>query len=156
MAGQCPRGQPEATRGSLHLGTTGGTHILGPPQARIACQVKRPGELSDQRRQRGDSLSEIQPRISSQRKQPPNLFGGGWRGCWGKHFAHGGNGYGHRRWPERPGDGGGDPVTSEDEERIVAEAGLGRFDRPRSWPVGLDPAGVAGLGQWANGPKPIC
>jgi hypothetical protein len=32
----------------------------------------------------------------------------------------------------------------------VAEAGLGWFDRPRSWPVGLDPAGLAGLGQWAK------
>jgi hypothetical protein len=27
-------------------------------------------------------------------------------------------------------------------ERSEAEAGLGRFDRPRSWPVGLDPVGL--------------
>jgi hypothetical protein len=41
-------------------------------------------------------------------------------------------------------------VASEIEERRGAEAGLGRFDQPRSWPVGLDPAGLAGLGQWAK------
>jgi hypothetical protein len=27
MAGQCPRGRPEATRGSLHHGTTGSTAL---------------------------------------------------------------------------------------------------------------------------------
>jgi hypothetical protein len=35
-------------------------------------------------------------------------------------------------------------------ERSEAEAGLGRFDRPRSWPVGLDPAGLVGPGQRAK------
>jgi hypothetical protein len=35
-------------------------------------------------------------------------------------------------------------------ERSEAETGLGRFDRPRSWPVGLDPAGLVGSGQWAK------
>jgi hypothetical protein len=34
--------------------------------------------------------------------------------------------------------------------RSEAEAGLGRFDRPRSWPVGLDPAGLVRPGQWAK------
>jgi hypothetical protein len=43
-----------------------------------------------------------------------------------------------------------------DRGRRRAKAGLGRFDRPRTWPVGLDPAGVAGLGHWASGPKPFC
>jgi hypothetical protein len=37
-------------------------------------------------------------------------------------------------------------------ERREAEAGLGRFDRPRTWPVRLDQPGW--LGQ-ANGPRPI-
>jgi hypothetical protein len=37
-------------------------------------------------------------------------------------------------------------------ERWEAEAGLGRFDRPRTWPVRLDQLGW--LGQ-ANGPRPI-
>jgi hypothetical protein len=35
-------------------------------------------------------------------------------------------------------------------EGCEGEAGLGRFDRPRSWPVGLDPAGLVGPGQWAQ------
>jgi hypothetical protein len=83
-------------------------------------------------------------------------FGGDGRGCWGEYFTQGGDGDGHWSWPDGPGDGSDDPVASEIEDRREAKAGLGRFDRPRSWPVGLDPAGVAGLGQWANGPKPIC
>jgi hypothetical protein len=54
MAGQCPRGRPEATWGSLHLGTTGSTalgastgnaHTPGPPQARIASTEWRSGGL---------------------------------------------------------------------------------------------------------------
>jgi hypothetical protein len=105
------------------------------------------------RRQRVVFPSRIPPRISSVRKRPANLLGRGKKGSRGEHFALGGGGGTRQNRPESPGDGGGDlGVAGErvEGERRETEAGLGRFDRPRFWPVGLDPARLAGLGQWAK------
>jgi hypothetical protein len=55
--------------------------------------------------------------ISSGRKRSANPLGGASRERGGERFAQGGDGGGHRGWPERPGDGGDDPVASEIEER---------------------------------------
>jgi hypothetical protein len=60
----------------------------------------------DQRRR--VSSEETTP-ISSGRKQTVNPFSVAGRGRLGECFAHGGDGGGHRSWPERPGNGGGDP-----------------------------------------------
>jgi hypothetical protein len=105
------------------------------------------------RRQQVVFPSGIPPWISSVRRRPANLFGGGKKGLRGEHLALGGGGRTRRNRPESPGDGGGSlGVAGErvEGERRETEAGLGRFDRPRSWPVGLDPAGLARLGQWAK------
>jgi hypothetical protein len=62
---------------------------------------------------RGDQqrrvLSEQTIPISSGRKQTANPFGVAGRGRVGECFAQGGDSGGHRSWPERPSDDGGDP-----------------------------------------------
>jgi hypothetical protein len=51
-------------------------------------------------------------------------LGGAGRGCSGEGFAQGGDGGGHRSWPEWPGDGGGDPDRQRDRgEREESEWG---------------------------------
>jgi hypothetical protein len=62
-------------------------------------------------------------------------LGGAGRGRRGECFAQGGGGGGHRSWPGKAGDVGGDlgfageGVKGREGE---AEAGLGRSDRPRT------------------------
>jgi hypothetical protein len=89
MAGQCPRGQPGATRGCLHRAhrehrtsalPPACTHTPRPPV--VAHQA--PGEGSARHRAGGDRSRRKprgnQPRISSERKRPSNPVGGGGRG----------------------------------------------------------------------------
>jgi hypothetical protein len=49
--------------------------------------------------------------ISSGRKRPAIPLGGAGRGRGGGCFAQGGDGGGHRSWPERQGSGGGEPES---------------------------------------------
>jgi hypothetical protein len=66
------------------------------------------------------------PQISPERKLPSIPTGGGDRGRWGDGFAPGVSGGGHRRWPEWPGNGGGDlGFTREYEEERGRVRGLG-------------------------------
>jgi hypothetical protein len=166
MAGQCPRGRLDATRGRLHRSTAGSTttalppactHTSRPLQACTACPKKKSGEGWRQRRQRSASLSEIQTSTSSRRKRPLNRFGGGGRRCWGEHFALGGDGDGHRRRPERPGDGGGDTVRQRgDGGEREGRPGLGWTDpdpsqlvKPARW-AGRSVGPGSYLARWAE------
>jgi hypothetical protein len=82
-------------------------------------------------------------------------FGGAGRGRGGECFAQGGDGGGHRSWPERPG-GGGDPespVRSRGRERSARGARLGRVNDPDPSRVGLAEPKWAGLGQLASWAK---
>jgi hypothetical protein len=92
--------------------------------------------------------------ISPGRKRPANPRGGAGRGCSGEYFAQGGDGGSQRRWPEWPGDGGGDPdrQRAREGEGRASEGWAGSVDRPRPEPIGLaepgGPDGPAGqLGQ---------
>jgi hypothetical protein len=98
--------------------------------------------------------------ISSERRRPTIPFGGVERGRRGECFAQGGDDGDRWGWPERPGNGGGDPgspVSSRGEgEREGAR--LGRLTDPDPSRVGLTepdgpvgPVGPAG----PNGPRPF-
>jgi hypothetical protein len=113
---------PQHHRRSTHTWTTGEAHTLGPPQASTARLVRRSGEVRVWRRQRGDFPSEIQPRISSQRKQPPNLFGGGGRGRRGEHFAQGGSG--GVRWRQLESSGNGEAIRASQEPECRVKRGV--------------------------------
>jgi hypothetical protein len=69
-----------------------------------------------------------------------NLFGGGKRGSRGECFALGGSSGVYRSWPERPGDGGGDPVSPVSSRGERGERGgwAGLVDRPRPEPGRLN------------------
>jgi hypothetical protein len=113
--------------------------------------VRRSGEVWVWQRQRGDFPSEIQPRISSQRKRPPNLFGGGGRGRRGENFAQGGgSGVRRNRRATARQFGRRTSLSAGRRERWGRGAGLGRFDRSRPEPVQGQPAGWAGLSRWAK------
>jgi hypothetical protein len=119
--------------------------------------VRRSGEVWVRRRQRGDFPSEIQPRISSQRKRPPNLFGGGGRGRRGEHFAQGGGRGVRRRQPESPGDGEVIRASQEPEcgEKRGEGEGLGWVGLTDPDPSRFGVNQLVGLG-WASGPRPTC
>jgi hypothetical protein len=170
MARQCPRGRPGAVDQARPRGDFTWMHRehhtwsfhrrahmrSASTWASSACSASSSDEAphrSDRRRQ--IPSGESKP-ISSEGKRLAIPFGGAGRGRVGEHFALGGGSGTRRSRPELPDDGGGDLRSPEREkvkgERWGAEAGLGRFDRPRTWPVGLDQPGW--LGQ-ANRPKPI-
>jgi hypothetical protein len=93
--------------------------------------------------------------ISSERRRPAIPLGGAGRGRGVEHLAQGGGSSGHRSWPEKPGDGGGDPGHQRDRgEREESEWGwAGSVDRPRPEPGQLSRARVGRLGQLANWAK---
>jgi hypothetical protein len=84
MAGQCPRGRPGAAEGRLHRGTTGSTtigastgvqpHQVFPGEASLASESETGEEWSSVV---AEIPSGIQPQISSKRRRPAKLFGGG-------------------------------------------------------------------------------
>jgi hypothetical protein len=163
MAGQGLRGQPEAAWGSLHQAHTGS---ITPWRfnRRAPVRHKHQSKLSSfSKPQHGEVLGSVATgRQKPERSQASDLFG--------EEAA----GKSARRRRERVERGAFCPrwrrQNSPESARIAkrrrrrfrvrrresrgegceGEAGLGRFDRPRSWPVGLNPAGLVGPGQWAQ------
>jgi hypothetical protein len=152
MARQCPRGRPGAAEGGLHRDAPGAPHLALPPasaRASFACSASSSGETPHQSaRRRQIPRGETTP-ISSGRKRPAILFGGAGRGRRGECFDHGGDGGGHRCWPEGLGGGVGDPespVRSRGRERSARGGWAGSGDRPRPEPGRLSSARVGRFG----------
>jgi hypothetical protein len=81
----------------------------------------------DRRRQELAEPDQETAEISSERRRPPNLTGGGGRGRCGGRFSPGGGGEGHRRWPGSVG-GGGDIGRRRGLGRGRGESERGRVD----------------------------
>jgi hypothetical protein len=182
MVGQCLHGQPEAAWGSLHRSGNGGTRsnpiwaasthactattcstAAPPPHVHLGVATgdrKWPARFWVQWQQGDRSPSRVKPQISSVRRRPTNLFGGGERGSRGECFTLGGGSGVHRSWPERPGSGGDpvSPVSSRGEREESEGAGLDRLTDPDPSRVGLtEPGGLVRLVGpiGPNGPRPF-
>jgi hypothetical protein len=158
MAGQCPRGQQDATRGRLHRSTVGSTTTALPPACSLtqrsshrstAGVVVEAGEASHRGCQSQQiPRGEITP-ISSERRRLTKPLGGGKRGRSSEYFAQGGGGEGHRSWPESTSVGGGDPVARElgGQRGRRVRGWAGSVVRPRPEPGCLSQA------RWASWPS---
>jgi hypothetical protein len=80
------------------------------------------------------------PQISPERKLSLIPTRGGGRGNWGDGFVPSIGGEGHRRWPDWPGDGGGDLGFAREleEEGGRVRGWAGSVDQPRPEPVWLN------------------
>jgi hypothetical protein len=106
MAGQCPRGQQDATQGRLHRSTAGSTTTALPPACSLiqgsshrstVGLMEEAGEASHRGcRSHRIPRGEVTP-ISSERRRLTKSLGGGKRGSSGEGFAQGGVGDGRRR-----------------------------------------------------------
>jgi hypothetical protein len=168
MAGQCPLGRLDATRGGLHRALTGSTT----PRRfhwRVLMQLKHQRLHSKHRRRglvkhptggdwwrwipRGNTIQ-----ISSKGKflRIPN--GGVGRGSGGDHSIQASVAKVTEDGRSGQATVAAIQIASELEREMASGAGLGRFDRPRPEPVGLvepsGPVGPAGLlGQQASWAK---
>jgi hypothetical protein len=126
-------------------------HTPRPTRRSTAGVREKPARYRVQWWQRGEIPSGILPRISSEKRRPAKLFGGGLRGHRGECFTHGGDGGGHWSWSGKAGDGGGDPDRQRDRvgERRASGGWAGSVDRPRPEPGWLSRAEWA---SWASRP----